>query len=313
MWGSYSNDPADLGRFGVLPSNRYVYECPACDATFYHADGLQDHYDNDYCGFHRNVQFRNQSDTNQHFDYHHHCTTCNYHAQNHEELLRHKENRHPHCEPCDRTFVGRSQLDAHLASAEHTPKDFRCAFSCGAMFVSASAMVLHLEADTCKTPDAEQKIACIMASFDRYCRTIVSHSQTIPRSTYQSFSRASTHTDSWSRHPSPTARSVSARSLASRTSEITSLPPVIRIDPPRNIVPTSIKSSCMGVPVVARSSTNSAPFSSTSSLELAAPVYVQIFSDLWLDSSTAFNPAVSPTPQPEGVPVQAWLGLLTIA
>jgi hypothetical protein len=312
MWGSYSNDPADLARYGVLPSNRYVYECPSCDATFYDADGLQDHYDNDSCCFYRNVQFQRQSETNQRFDYHHHCTTCNYHAQNHEELLRHKENRHPRCEPCDRTFVGRSQLDAHLASAEHTPKDFRCAFACGAMFVSASAMVLHLEADTCKTPDAEQKIACIMASFDRYCRTIVSHSQTIPRSTYQSFLPASTHTDSWSRHPSPNC-SICLRSFATVQDlriHIASTSHTNR--PATEYRPNQYQVLLYGCPCCHKKFDQlSAILQHIESRACGAGLRADI-QRLMAGFKHGFS-AVNPTPQPEGLPVQARIGLLTIA
>jgi hypothetical protein len=83
-----------------------------------------------------------------------------------EDDMSHGTGYRPYCRDCDRTFIGYSQLKAHLGSNIHAPRDFPCISGCGSSFVSASAMVLHLEANTCTTPGANHKLGCLMASFD---------------------------------------------------------------------------------------------------------------------------------------------------
>jgi hypothetical protein len=57
---------------------------------------------------------------------------------------------HWYCEPCNRPFQSKSNLESHENSSIHQPRNFKCPGArCNRHFVSKSALTGHWEAGTC--------------------------------------------------------------------------------------------------------------------------------------------------------------------
>ncbi|KAF8910192.1 hypothetical protein CPB84DRAFT_1812877 [Gymnopilus junonius] len=113
--------------------------------------GLKEHWvqspNHDYCQY-CNSHFPDRGYYEEHLvDSHVACIPCNRVFANDFGLHEHyRQSEHHHfCVPCSRHFSSASNLNLHLNSAIHCPKDVRCPFKCGATFVSRAALVLHLE------------------------------------------------------------------------------------------------------------------------------------------------------------------------
>ncbi|EIN10396.1 hypothetical protein PUNSTDRAFT_142427 [Punctularia strigosozonata HHB-11173 SS5] len=76
----------------------------------------------------------------------------------------------PYCEECDRWFQNVNNLRQHLNSARHKPKTVQCYMysrGCNQMFVSWSAMVLHLEEGGCRSGITRAEINRFVVERDR--------------------------------------------------------------------------------------------------------------------------------------------------
>ena len=155
-------------------SINHPWYCPTHHADFDTRVGLKEHWvqslDHDYCQ-HCDIHFEDEEDLHIHFDENHYwCSSCNKFFINQKGLEEHyrQSPRHHYCVPCKRHFVSASNLAAHLNSSIHTPKNYMCpAKGCGLKFVSQSAVVLHLEAGTCKSGIDRAKLNKFVRENDR--------------------------------------------------------------------------------------------------------------------------------------------------
>ncbi|KAJ7193236.1 hypothetical protein GGX14DRAFT_577421 [Mycena pura] len=119
-----------------VQSARHHY-CQRCNRHFDHSDDLETHYE----------------------DAHHYCADCGRFFQNAHGLHEHyrQSERHHYCADCQRQFLSASNLNAHLNSSTHRPKSVPCpGQGCGQSFVSAAALILHLESGRCKSGASRQ-------------------------------------------------------------------------------------------------------------------------------------------------------------
>jgi len=84
-------------------------------------------------------------------DVHHTCHLCVRHAfKTPTSLHQHFDACHHYCKPCERVFQSEQNLDAHLRSRIHQPANYKCPMvGCQQRFISAAAVVLHMESGTC--------------------------------------------------------------------------------------------------------------------------------------------------------------------
>ncbi|KAF7782994.1 hypothetical protein Agabi119p4_2370 [Agaricus bisporus var. burnettii] len=156
--------------------------CGRCDRYFRTWPAFNQHVNNsashnicDEC----DIDFSDWSDLQDHWvesPYHSYCQPCNEHFDDDEELEDHDESGHSwcrqcnrffandygrrehyrqssvhfYCAPCDHLFQAASNLQAHLNSSIHRPRNVKCrGKGCDRTFVSVSAMILHLEGGKC--------------------------------------------------------------------------------------------------------------------------------------------------------------------
>ncbi|GAA5900506.1 hypothetical protein JCM6882_001263 [Rhodosporidiobolus microsporus] len=129
---------------------------------------------------------------------HHFCTLCDDDFDDDEDLQEHKDEEHAKCEACGEYFkseIGRyeharqthvdslwfceahqkmfateTNWKAHMASALHAPLNFPCPASCGTIYVSRSALILHLESGTCKSGLDCRKVDQYITLVDPLCK-----------------------------------------------------------------------------------------------------------------------------------------------
>ncbi|KAF8899322.1 hypothetical protein BD779DRAFT_1617033 [Infundibulicybe gibba] len=133
-----------------------TYYCPDCDRAFQTFHGLKEHWvqspHHDYCQY-CNQHFYDSEELEDHYeDSHYYCHSCRRVFRNKYGLDEHYRQSpvHHYCVSCDRLFQSENNLNAHLNSSIHRPKDVICP-GCQQGFVSRSAMLLHLEAGTCRS------------------------------------------------------------------------------------------------------------------------------------------------------------------
>ncbi|KAK7026332.1 hypothetical protein R3P38DRAFT_2949282 [Favolaschia claudopus] len=140
--------------------------CDDCDRDFATDYALKQHYANsprhDYCQS-CDSHFDDEDELEEHYiEDHHYCGKC----LGLHEHYRQSANHH-YCGECQRHFQTASNLTSHLNSSTHRPKDVRCpGKGCGMSFVSRSAMLLHLEAGTCKSGADRKVINRVVQTYD---------------------------------------------------------------------------------------------------------------------------------------------------
>jgi len=130
--------------------------CDDCALDFATWKGLKEHWVqspyHNYCQ-RCNEHFDDDDELEWHMeDTHPYCTTCRKAFQDEYGLEEHfrQSSIHYYCVDCRRHFLSASNLNSHLNSSIHRPKDVHCPFrGCGQAFVSNSALILHLEAGSC--------------------------------------------------------------------------------------------------------------------------------------------------------------------
>ncbi|KAJ7761198.1 hypothetical protein DFH07DRAFT_903318 [Mycena maculata] len=149
----YFNGISALRQHEQNSPNHHI--CDDCDIDFASWRGLKEHY----------VQSR----------VHDYCQRCDSHFSDTRELESHYESDHYYCIKCRRFFQNalglhehyRHNLNSHLNSSLHRPKDVLCpGKGCGLAFVSRSALVLHLESGKCTSGADRQTINRLVRQYD---------------------------------------------------------------------------------------------------------------------------------------------------
>lgn len=128
--------------------------CARCRQTFSSKSAKQQHIRNSTAHFVCRIcshkpDFLSAEELEEHSEAkHNHCTPCERSFNTHDQLVKHNVVEHNMCETCLRYFESVSNLKNHLKT--HAEKTIECP-GCIAMFISQSAMVLHLEAGTCES------------------------------------------------------------------------------------------------------------------------------------------------------------------
>ncbi|TFY58714.1 hypothetical protein EVJ58_g6247 [Rhodofomes roseus] len=130
-------------HWGASPRHHY---CQHCDEHFDDADELVEHYEDD----------------------HYYCATCRKIFNSALGLHEHNRQSHHYCPDCRRLFQNENNLRNHLRSGAHAAANIPCpGRDCGRMFVSAAALVLHLESGTCPSRVTRDQVNRAVAQFDR--------------------------------------------------------------------------------------------------------------------------------------------------
>ncbi|RXW18576.1 hypothetical protein EST38_g7275 [Candolleomyces aberdarensis] len=134
--------------------------CEECDVDFDSWVGLKEHWvqspQHDYCQY-CNEHFGDYDDYADHNDqFHAWCRPCHKFFRNDLGLHEHRRQSPVHssryCVPCKQLFQSEANLHSHMNSSIHRPRDIVCpGHNCNATFVSQSALILHLEAGTCRS------------------------------------------------------------------------------------------------------------------------------------------------------------------
>jgi len=107
--------------------------CDRCERSFPHYRALEQH----------------KEDSDAHWP----CDDCDRDFSSHDARQQHYTNSgsHHYCEDCDRHFRNENDLQFHMNSKVHQPANFRCpGRGCTKSFISAGALILHLESGTCQ-------------------------------------------------------------------------------------------------------------------------------------------------------------------
>ncbi|CAG2002631.1 unnamed protein product [Fusarium graminearum] len=93
--------------------------------------------------------YETADDLNHHLEEDHNaCLECNEMFYDEEDLIQHDVDVHNRCPTCQRFFDSPSNLMNH--EKVHLEKNMKC-LACPRMFISNSAMMLHLEHGTCES------------------------------------------------------------------------------------------------------------------------------------------------------------------
>ncbi|KAL3605336.1 hypothetical protein FPOAC2_00279 [Fusarium poae] len=137
----------------ILAKHHDTY-CWRCDRHFNHVAALEQHVVNSYkhhvcthCD--HQPDYETADDLNQHLEESHNaCLECNELFYDEEDLIQHDVEVHNRCPTCQRFFDSPSNLINH--EKVHLEKNMKC-LACPRMFISNSAMMLHLEHGTCES------------------------------------------------------------------------------------------------------------------------------------------------------------------
>ncbi|RTE83471.1 hypothetical protein BHE90_001922 [Fusarium euwallaceae] len=137
-----------------------VYECRRCQRQFpsqaAREQHIRDSTRHNICHICRVRDYEDADDLHDHLEEEHHfCVDCNEQFSTAGLLKQHDIDVHYLCSTCGRRFKSASNLDNHKIT--HAAKDIECA-GCYRLFVSNSAMVLHLEAGTCPSEADNQTV-----------------------------------------------------------------------------------------------------------------------------------------------------------
>ncbi|EUC57773.1 C2H2 type zinc-finger protein [Rhizoctonia solani AG-3 Rhs1AP] len=127
-------------------SSRHPHYCSFCDEDFYDDYDLSEH--DEQC--------------------HEYCNSCDLWVDTTDDLVEHNKNSHYYCVECNRFFMNMNNLQAHLNSSRHRPKNVSCpGVGCTDRFVSKSALLLHFEGGGCKSGLTRQSLNRLIAERDR--------------------------------------------------------------------------------------------------------------------------------------------------
>ncbi|KAI0285680.1 hypothetical protein BC826DRAFT_960018 [Russula brevipes] len=168
--------------------------CHDCDLDFESLGALQQHVDakHRYCLTHRvfgskaslrfhygqrlghhfcfkcGEEFDDADDLKGHFEEDHHsCLQCYELFDDYKDLQEHDRDVHTYCTDCQRGFQSESNLSHHLRSKRHQPCNVHCpGRGCFKSFVSAAALTLHFESDTCPSGMTREQLNRIVVRAD---------------------------------------------------------------------------------------------------------------------------------------------------
>ncbi|KAJ4016350.1 hypothetical protein NW752_003472 [Fusarium irregulare] len=148
----YFRDDAALDQH-ILAKHHDTY-CWRCDRHFTHVSGLEQHVANSskhhvctHCD--GEPDYDTEEDLNEHLEeFHNACLECNEIFYDEEDLIAHDVEMHNRCATCQRFFDSPSNLLNH--KKVHLEKNIKC-LACPRMFISNSAMMLHMEHGTCES------------------------------------------------------------------------------------------------------------------------------------------------------------------
>ncbi|TFK24281.1 hypothetical protein FA15DRAFT_756650 [Coprinopsis marcescibilis] len=150
--------------------------CDDCNRDFADPTGLKDHWAHNsahhYCQI-CDEHFDDDDELEDHHDSEHiHYRDCNQFFQSEDGLHEHRRQspRHAYlyCSPCRRMFQSEHALRNHMRSSAHQRKSVVCpGNSCGSMFVSTSALVLHLESGVCPSGATRSAVNRFVRQHDR--------------------------------------------------------------------------------------------------------------------------------------------------
>jgi len=135
--------------------NSPAHGCSSCGLYFDDVSDLQDHFEEDHTCRICDRFFKTTQGLDSHANAKHpgsYCQSCGRSFSNEFALRQHYRDSpaHHYCYPCDKHFQSKSNLRTHLASSIHVEKSVKCrGRGCNLMFVSVSAMLLHLESGSC--------------------------------------------------------------------------------------------------------------------------------------------------------------------
>ncbi len=84
------------------------------------------------------------------------------------ELETHDHDVHSFCTKCDRNFQNQNNLKQHLDSETHQPSNIECpGCGCDKTFITATALALHFESDTCPSGMTREQFNRLVVRADR--------------------------------------------------------------------------------------------------------------------------------------------------
>ncbi|KAF0637021.1 hypothetical protein FPSE5266_06990 [Fusarium pseudograminearum] len=117
------------------------------DKYFQHVANSYKHHVCTHCD--HGPDYETADDLNHHLEEDHNaCLECNEMFYDEEDLIQHDVDVHNRCPTCQRFFDSPSNLMNH--EKVHMEKNMKC-LACPRMFISNSAMMLHLEHGTCES------------------------------------------------------------------------------------------------------------------------------------------------------------------
>ncbi|CAE6439400.1 hypothetical protein ACGC1H_000781 [Rhizoctonia solani] len=149
------------------------YVCFPCNKDFPTYERLNQHLRQSsrhsyYCFF-CDIDFEDDYDLSEHDEqYHEYCNSCDLWVDTTDDLVEHNKERHYYCVECNRFFMNMNNLQAHLNSSRHRPKNISCpGVGCGERFVSKSALLLHFEGGRCNSGLTRQSLNRLIAERDK--------------------------------------------------------------------------------------------------------------------------------------------------
>ncbi|RBR24387.1 uncharacterized protein FIESC28_02877 [Fusarium coffeatum] len=150
--------------------------CFRCERNFRHVQAKEQHIkasrNHWVCAFCYELDFITQKELKVHYkEEHNPCTECDTVFRYSDDLYEHELEEHNKCMHCGRTFGSESNLRNHLKT--HKSKDIDCP-GCEKMFISNSAMVLHLETGYCPSgadQDTVRDVAQDLSNLRQACST----------------------------------------------------------------------------------------------------------------------------------------------
>ncbi|KAJ1308657.1 hypothetical protein OPQ81_004351 [Rhizoctonia solani] len=137
-------------------SSRHHF-CVPCGRDFQTSGQLNQHLRQSsrhyYCFFCQE-DFDDDYDLSEHYqERHEYCDSCELWLDTTEDLVEHKRDEHYYCVECDRLFISLNNLQNHLNSSRHCPRNLSCpGAGCNEKFITKSALLQHCEADLISLP-----------------------------------------------------------------------------------------------------------------------------------------------------------------
>ncbi|CAE6449569.1 unnamed protein product [Rhizoctonia solani] len=148
------------------------YVCFPCNKDFPTRERFNQHLKQSsrhhYC-FWCYEDFEDEYDLDEHDEEcHEYCNSCDLWLDTTDDLVEHNKEEHYYCVECDRLFISLNNLQTHLNSSRHRPKNISCPGNgCNAQFISRSALLLHFEGGSCRSGLTRKALNRLVAERDK--------------------------------------------------------------------------------------------------------------------------------------------------